>query len=136
MSMRGIVSQGPHVAGLFLRQYVADCIRDRARSVAIQPFIDFLESANQVEHMGPGIRASSGGAKMRAATKRPGFVDQTATAARIKQWTRSIQSMGKALSSCGTQGFGGDERLAARKLRGFSCEVELAALCPQAAIAL
>jgi len=122
--------------GSQIRKGVGDGLVDGVRTVAVEAGVDFFEAAYEVEDLVSRIGASGGGAEMRAATKRAGFVDQAAGGFGIEQRAGAIGGGGQGFASGGAEGFGGDESLASRELGDFSGEMELAAFGAKRAIPL
>lgn len=117
-----------------IRQGMAHGLVDGVRAVAVEAGVDFFEAADEVEDLVSGVGTSGGGAEMRAATEWAGLVDEAAGGYGIEQWAGSVSGLGQFFSAGGTEGFGGDESLAAREAGNFSGKMELATFGAECAV--
>jgi hypothetical protein len=108
-------------------EHIGDRILQRARTVSVKRKIDIFQAPNQAKDFPTRDGSAGSGAKVRAATERPIFVDQAVASILLKHWARAISIFRERFSAGCAKGHGRDDRLAFRQIRSASSQFEMTA---------
>lgn len=87
-----------------------------------------FEAANQIDDIAARDRSTGRRAKMRSASERAGFVDQTIACFWMEHWARFIKICRQRCSAGGAQCFRRDERFAFRQIGRATGQFEMTTL--------
>ena len=98
--------------------------------------IYLFEATDQWQHLAPLDGAARRLAKMRSATERSGFIDQTLSRAWLKHGTGPIDRIREGFSTGGSKSLCGQQGFSPGQLGNFSGELKLAAFRPTQAVSV
>jgi hypothetical protein len=94
----------------------------------VQPAIDIFQAPDEIQHFTAAVRATGGGAKVSATSKRPCRIDSTTLIAGIQEWAAPVGRLFQSLTAASSPCTRSKQRFTSRNVRNLTRKFEPATI--------